>query len=201
MKFVVGITGGIGSGKTAVTDRFAFRGITIADADIASRTVVEPGTPALAQIAEHFGEGVLQEDGSLDRAALRTIVFEHAAERSWLESVTVPAIMTELRRILNESTSPYAMLMLSSGSGRSPLIHRSLVIDVPEDVQVERVTARDANTPDQVRAIMAAQPSREERLRYADDVIVNDKSLDELDQRVEELHRHYLELARTRKEP
>lgn len=195
MGFVVGITGGIGSGKTAVTDRFATRGITIADADVAARTVVEPGTPALAQIAEHFGDAVLQQDGTLDRAALRRIVFEEAAERAWLESVTVPAIMAELRRILSEATSPYAMLMLSSGSGRSPLIHRSLVIDVPEDVQIARVTARDGNTPDQVRAIIAAQPAREERLGYADDVIVNDQSFAELDARVEELHRHYLELA------
>ena len=196
MGFVVGVTGGIGSGKTAVTDRFAARGITIADADVASRVVVEPGTAALAQIAEHFGEGVLQADGTLDRAALRKIVFEDAGERTWLESVTVPAIMNELRRILRESTAPYSMLMLSSGSGRSPLIHRSLVVDVPEDVQIARVTARDNNTPEQVQAIMAAQPSREQRLEYADDVIVNDASLDELDERVEELHQQYLELAR-----
>lgn len=195
MGFVVGVTGGIGSGKTAVTDRFAARGITIADADVASRVVVEPGTAALAQIAEHFGEGVLQADGTLDRAALRKIVFEDAGERAWLESVTVPAIMNELRRILRESTAPYSMLMLSSGNGRSPLIHRSLVVDVPEDVQIARVTARDNNTPEQVQAIMAAQPSREQRLEYADDVIVNDASLDELDERVEELHQQYLELA------
>lgn len=196
MGFVVGVTGGIGSGKTAVTDRFAARGITIADADVASRVVVEPGTAALAQIAEHFGEGVLQADGTLDRAALRKIVFEDAGERAWLESVTVPAIMSELRRILRESTAPYSMLMLSSGSGRSPLIHRSLVVDVPEDVQVARVTARDNNSPEQVQAIMAAQPSREQRLEYADDVIVNDASFDDLDERVEELHQQYLELAR-----
>ncbi len=196
MGFVVGVTGGIGSGKTAVTDRFAARGITIADADVASRVVVEPGTEALAQITEHFGQGVLQTDGTLDRAALRKIVFEDAGERSWLESVTVPAIMNELRRILRESTAPYSMLMLSSGSGRSPLIHRSLVVDVPEDVQIARVTARDSNTPEQVKAIMAAQPSRQQRLEYADDVIVNDGSLDELDERVEELHEQYLKLAR-----
>ena len=158
--------------------------------------MVEPGTAALAQITEHFGQGVLQADGTLDRAALRKIVFEDAGERSWLESVTVPAVMNELRRILRESTAPYSMLMLSSGSGRSPLVHRSLVVDAPEDVQIARVTARDSNTPEQVKAIMAAQPSRQQRLEYADDVIVNDASLDELDERVEELHQQYLELAR-----
>ena len=195
MSYVVGVTGGIGSGKTAVTELFQQRGITIADADVASRVVVEPGTPALGRIVDHFGETVLQADGTLDRAALRTIVFDSADERRWLESVTVPAIMSELGRILSESTSPYAILMLSSGSGKSPLIHRSLVVDVPEDVQIERVTRRDNNTPEQVRAIMAVQPSREQRLEYADDVIVNDGTLEALEQRVEELHQQYLKLA------
>lgn len=193
---MVGVTGGIGSGKTAVTDRFAARGITVADADVASRTVVEPGTPALASIVDHFGKEVLQPDGTLDRAALRAVVFQDAAERRWLESVTVPAIMSELMRILRESKSPYSILMLSSGSGQSPLIHRSLVVDVPREIQIQRVTARDSTSADQVEAIMAAQPSREQRLAYADDVIVNDASLDELDEQVEKLHQQYLRLAK-----
>jgi len=197
MGFVVGLTGGIGSGKTAVSDLFAARGITVADADVASRNVVLPGTPALAQIVDHFGEQILNEDGSLDRAALRQIVFADDHERKWLESVTVPAIMTELRQILASSQSPYSMLMLSSGSGRSPLVHRSLVIDVPPELQIERVTRRDNNTPEQVKAIMAAQPSRQERLRYADDVIVNDGGMQRLEQEVERLHRQYLEMATT----
>jgi len=197
MGFVVGLTGGIGSGKTAVSDLFAARGITVADADVASRNVVLPGTPALAQIVDHFGEQILNEDGSLDRAALRQIVFADDHERKWLESVTVPAIMTELRQILASSQSPYSMLMLSSGSGRSPLVHRSLVIDVPPELQIERVTRRDNNTPEQVKAIMAAQPSRQERLRYADDVIVNDGGMQRLEQEVERLHRQSLEMATT----
>lgn len=196
MGFVVGLTGGIGSGKTAVSDRFAALGVTIADADVASRQVVLPGTPALSEIARHFGEKVLLEDGRLDRGALRTIVFSDAGERQWLESVTVPAIMKELTRILAESEGPYSLLMLSSGGGRSPLVHRNLVVDVPPALQVERVTQRDENTPEQVEAIMAAQPSREQRLAYADDVIVNDGSLDALDQAVLSLHQQYLEMAR-----
>lgn len=195
MTYVIGLTGGIGSGKTAVSDLFAARGITIADADVASRKVVEPGEPALDAIADHFGTSILTADGSLDRARLRQIVFADADERRWLESVTVPAIMQELRRILAESTSPYSLLMLSSGNGRSPLVQRSLVVDVPPDVQIARVTARDKNTPEQVRAIMAAQPTREQRLAYADDVIVNDGSLRELEQAVDRLHAQYLELA------
>jgi dephospho-CoA kinase len=195
MVFVVGLTGGIGSGKTAVSDRFANLGVTIADADVSARTVVEPGTPALAKISEHFGPKVLQEDGSLDRAALRKIVFADHDERKWLESVTVPAILEDLRHILDTATSSYAILMLSSGSGQSPWIDRNLVVDVPEAVQIARVTARDNNDEAQVKAIMATQPSRQDRLAYAHDVIDNTLGLSELDQRIAELHQQYLQLA------
>ncbi|MFN3239270.1 MAG: dephospho-CoA kinase [Pseudomonadales bacterium] len=195
MVFVVGLTGGIGSGKTAVSDRFASLGVTIADADVSARTVVEPGTPALAKISQHFGPKVLQEDGSLDRAALRKIVFTDHDERKWLESVTVPAILEDLRHILDTATSSYAILMLSSGSGQSPWIDRNLVVDVPESVQIARVTQRDNNDEAQVRAIMATQPGREDRLAYADDVIDNTLGMSELDSRVAELHEQYLQLA------
>ncbi len=196
MVFVVGLTGGIGSGKTAVSDRFAALGITIADADVSARTVVEPGTPALAEITEHFGSEVLLPDGNLDRAAVRKIVFADAAERKWLESVTVPAILQDLKHILDTAVSDYAILMLSSGSGQSPWIHRHLVVDVPEEVQIDRVTTRDSNDAEQVRAIMATQPSREQRLAYADDVIDNTQPLDILDARVQELHQQYLTLGK-----
>ncbi len=194
MVLVVGLTGGIGSGKTAVSDRFGERGITIADADVAARVVVEPGTQALEKISQHFGSGVL-ENGELNRAALREIVFSNATERRWLESVTVPAILQELRRILDYALSPYAILMLSSGSGRSPWIDRRLVIDVSPEVQIERVATRDSNTPEQIRAIMKTQPSREERLKYADDVIVNDGDFSQLDREITQLHQQYLNLA------
>lgn len=195
MVFVVGLTGGIGSGKTAVSDRFAKLGVTIADADVSARTVVEPGTPALEKIVAHFGKNLTLSDGSLDRASLRKIVFANAIERKWLESVTVPAILADLRDILDNATSPYAILMLSSGSGQSPWIHRNLVVDVPTDVQIARVTQRDNNDEAQVRAIMATQPSRDERLAYADDVIDNTMPLEQLDDRVAELHEQYLKLA------
>jgi dephospho-CoA kinase len=194
MVLVVGLTGGIGSGKTAVSDRFGERGITIADADVAARVVVEPGTQALEKISQHFGSGVL-ENGELNRAALREIVFSNATERRWLESVTVPAILQELRRILDYALSPYAILMLSSGSGRSPWIDRQLVVDVSPEVQIERVATRDSNTPEQIRAIMKTQPSREERLKYADDVIVNDGDFSQLDREITQLHQQYLNLA------
>jgi dephospho-CoA kinase len=194
--FVVGLTGGIGSGKTAVSDRFAALGITIADADVAARTVVEPGTKALEAITEHFGPDIIDDSGKLDRAALRQIVFQDAGQRKWLESVTVPAILDELRGILDTATSDYAILMLSSGSGQSPWIHRNLVVDVPPDVQMARVMSRDNNSEAAVKAIMATQPGREQRLGYADDVIENTGSMAELDKAVQSLHQQYISLAR-----
>ncbi len=196
MVFVVGLTGGIGSGKTAVSDRFANLGVTIADADVAARTVVEPGTPALKQIVEHFGQDILNEEGMLDRAALRRIVFKDPQQRKLLESITVPAILKELREILDTATSDYAILMLSSGSGQSPWIHRNLVVDVTAEVQLDRVMTRDDNSEEDVRAIMATQPSREQRLAYADDVVRNDSSLAALDKAVDSLHQQYLSLAK-----
>ena len=192
---MVGLTGGIGSGKTAVSDRFAALGITIADADVAARTVVEPGTQALESITEHFGSDLIDDAGYLDRAALRQIVFQDAGERKWLESVTVPAILDELRTILDNATSEYAILMLSSGSGQSPWIHRNLVVDVPSEVQMERVMSRDNNSEAAVKAIMATQPTRQQRLDYADDVIENNGSLAELDKAVQSLHQQYTALA------
>jgi dephospho-CoA kinase len=196
--FVIGITGGIGSGKTAVSDRFAALGIKIVDADVASRVVVEPGRPALERIAEHFGADTIQPDGALDRAALRTKVFEDVSERKWLEALLHPLINEHIREELATATSPYAVLVspLMFETGQHRLTHRILVVDVPESVQLERTMARDANSEDQVRAIMAAQSSRSDRLDLADDVIVNDRGLEALDDEVTRLHERYLELAR-----
>ncbi len=193
--FVVGLTGGIGSGKSAVSDQFQFLGITIADADVAARKVVEPGTEALQRITTHFGADILLADGTLDRAQLRGIVFADAKQRRWLEQVTVPAIMQLLDSTLKNSTSAYSILMLSSGRGQHPLIDRHLVVDVSPEVQLARVMARDQNPLDQVKAIMATQPSRQERLDYADDIIVNEGSLEHLKSAVSELHLKYLALS------
>ena len=194
MTLVVGLTGGIGSGKTAVSDRFSKLGITIADADVAARIVVEPGTDGLQKIAEHFGKGVLKSDGNLDRAALREIVFSCSDERRFLESITVPAILKHLRHILDNSRSTYAILMLSSGSGQSPWIDRHLVVDVSQEMQISRVMSRDDNERAQVLAIMKTQPTREQRLSYADDIITNNGSISELNAEVTRLHNQYLEL-------
>lgn len=196
--FVIGITGGIGSGKTAVSDRFAALGIKVVDADVASRVVVEPGQPALEKIREHFGEETIQEDGSLNRAALREKVFADESERRWLEALLHPLINANIREALASAESPYAVLVspLMFETGQHRLTHRILVVDVSESVQVERTMARDDNSEDQVRAIMAAQSSREERLKLADDVIVNDGGLDALDLAVARLHETYLAMAK-----
>ena len=196
-KLIVGITGGIGSGKTAVTDRFAERGIVVVDADLAARKVVEPGSPALAAIAKHFGQNILPTEGELDRAALRKIVFAEPAERQWLEGLTHPLIGQEIEDQLENAGSPYAILaspLLLEGQQKL-LVDLVVVVDVPEEVQLERTMARDSNDAEQVKRIMAAQLSRQERLARADIVIDNSRGLEDLDLVVEELHREFLERA------
>ena len=194
--WILGLTGGIGSGKSAAAAHFIQLGIDLVNADQAARWVVEPGRPALAQIAEHFGADILQADGSLDRAALRARIFQDAGEHRWLERLLHPLIRQEIIEVLARATSPYAILEspLLIESGQSQLCQRVLVIDVPEAVQISRTVSRDGNDEAQVRAIMAAQASREERLAKADDVIVNDRDLAWLQQEVERLHRFYLTL-------
>lgn len=196
-KFVVGLTGGIGSGKTAVSDRFHALGINIVDADIAARVVVEPGKPALQEIQKHFGAAIIQANGSLDRAILREKVFKDDQERKWLEQLLHPLINEEIRKELASSSSPYTMLVspLLIETGQSRFTQRILVVDVPLETQIERTMARDNNSEEQVRNIIKVQTSRQERVASADDIIVNDQDIDKLDQSVSELHAKYLELA------
>jgi dephospho-CoA kinase len=200
MKLVIGITGGIGSGKSAVTDRFEAQGIAVVDADKAARVVVEPGGPALDAIAAHFGAGVLLADGKLDRAALRRIVFADDKERRWLEQLTHPLIAQEIRRQLQAADSDYVILasplLLETSQGE--LADLTVVVDVPEALQLQRTMARDDNDEDQVKRIMAAQQPREERLEKADIVIDNSRSLAELDDVVAELHKEFLARSETR---
>ena len=193
--FIVGVTGGIGSGKTLVTDAFAARGVVIADADEAARHIVEPGQPALAQIVAHFGEGIIDSSGRLDRPKLREIVFNDVDARRQLESFTHRPIMEALANQLQSATSAYAMLVLSAGLGNSPLIDRMLVVDADESVRVHRVMARDGSSESLVRQIMASQPSSEERRNIADDVIENNGDTTTVLSEVDRLHHDYLELA------
>ena len=188
--FVVGITGGIGSGKSAVTDHLETLGITVVDADKVARVVVEPGTSGLAAIADHFGTDILLSDGRLDRAALRKIVFDNPDERRVLEGITHPRIREEIARQLSEATSPYVVLSspLLLESGQNTFADYVVVVDVPEEVQLSRTMARDDNTEALVKQIMAAQLDRQARLSRTDTSIMNDGSLEALYERVEKLH-------------
>ena len=194
--WILGLTGGIGSGKSAAAQCFVDLGVHLVDADNAARWVVEPGRPALAQIAEHFGEGVLQADGTLNRGALRELIFNDPQQRVWLEGLLHPLIREEIRQYLARAESPYAILVspLLLETTQHQMVQRVLVIDVPEAVQIERTVLRDKTNEAQVRAILKAQASREERLGRADDVIVNDRDPIWLRSEVERLHHFYLTL-------
>ena len=196
-KLIIGLTGGIGSGKSAVSERFVAVGVKVVDADYASRVVVEKGQPALKKIAEHFGADILLDDGTLNRAALREKIFATQSERKWLESLLHPLINQYIFSELASATTPYAILEnpLLFETGQAERCDRVLVVDVSVELQVQRVMARDDNPEAQVRAIIEAQLPREERLKRADDVIVNDKDLAHLDRETKRLHAAYLELA------
>ena len=194
--WILGLTGGIGSGKSAVAAHFSDLGVHLVDADQAARWVVEPGRPALAKIAEHFGSEVLQADGQLDRAALRQRIFENADERRWLEGLLHPLIGQEISQYLARAESPYAILVspLLVESGQHRLTQRVLLVDAPEAMQIQRTMQRDTVPEEQVQAILKVQASREERLKHAHDVLLNDRGLDWLRAEVERLHNFYLTL-------
>ncbi|NHN76144.1 dephospho-CoA kinase [Azotobacter chroococcum] len=194
--WILGLTGGIGSGKSAAARHFSDLGVHVVDADQAARWVVEPGRPALAEIAGHFGREILLADGSLDRAALRRRVFQSEKERRWLERLLHPLIRQEILASLEQASSPYAILEspLLVETDQHTMTRRILVVDVPESLQLERAMQRDQADRKQVEAIIKAQASREERLRHADDVLLNDRDLPWLRGEVERLHRFYLTL-------
>jgi len=194
--WVLGLTGGIGSGKSAAAEHFITLGVHTVDADHAARLVVEPDRPALAQIAAHFGAEALQANGQLDRAALRRRIFQEPNERRWLEALLHPLIRQEIISNLAKAESAYAILVspLLVESGQHLLTQRVLVIDTPEQLQLERTMQRDNADAQQVQAILNAQASRAERLRYADDVLLNDRDINWLQAEVERLHHFYLSL-------
>lgn len=196
-QFVVGVTGGIGSGKSAVTDYLEIKGITVVDADKVARVVVEPGTSGLAAIAEHFGRNILLPNGMLDRAALRKIVFDKPDERKVLEGITHPLIREEIARQLSEAGSPYVVLAspLLLESGQSSFADYVVVVDVPESVQLSRTMTRDGNSEQLVKSIMAVQLDRETRLARSDTSISNEGTLEELHTRVDALHTDLLRRA------
>ncbi|CAA0109826.1 Dephospho-CoA kinase [Halioglobus japonicus] len=194
MTLVVGITGGIGSGKSAVTKRLEQYDITVVDADVVAREIVEPGKPALTAIADHFGADILQPDGQLDRAKLRARIFSDESERRWLEQLTHPLIGEEIVNQIAASRSPYTVLSspLLLDTSQKALTDCVVVVDTSEALQIERTVQRDSNDEAQVKRIMAAQLARDERLSLADIVIDNSGSLDELNSQVDELHKEFL---------
>lgn len=196
--YVVGLTGGIGSGKTAVANDLGRLGAALVDTDLIAHTLTAPGGAAMAEIAAAFGPSVIAADGSLDRAAMRALAFSDPAARGRLEAILHPLIRSESARQCAAAQAPYVVLvvplLVESGNWRERC-DRLCVVDCPESLQIERVRARSALPEAQIRAIMAAQASRAERLAAADDVIDNSGSLAELAPQIDTLHRRYLALA------
>ncbi|WP_449467537.1 dephospho-CoA kinase [Stenotrophomonas humi] len=198
--FIVGLTGGIASGKSEVSRRFEALGIVVADADIAAREVVAQGSPVLAEIAKRFGSDILLADGSLDRARLRQLIFADAEERRALEAITHPAIRARVREVCAAAESPYAIAaipLLTEVGGRAAYdwLDRILVVDAPEAVQHARLLRRDTIDAALADRMIQAQASRAQRLALADDVIVNDGHPDQLQVHIEALDLRYRELA------
>ncbi|MEG2263225.1 MAG: dephospho-CoA kinase [Acinetobacter sp.] len=197
MKFVLGLTGGIGSGKSAASQWFEAQGITVVDADVVAREVVELGQPALTQIQQAFGDWVLLADGSLNRRALREYIFQSPEARKTLESITHPAIRTSIIQQLHAAQSPYAILVspLLFETNQHELTQHTLLIDATIELQIERASQRDGQNIEQIRNIIAAQMSREQKQTMADDIVLNDGHLDHLYTHLRPLHQKYLNMA------
>lgn len=194
---LIGLTGGIASGKSAVAEMFAQLGAPVLDTDQIARDVVEPGTPTLARLVEEFGSEILDVNGRLDRARMRARVFADPEQRKRLEAITHPAIREELAARAQRAQGPYQIhvIPLLVESGRADLYDRVLLVDTSEEAQLQRLLARDGSSEEQARQILAAQASREDRLDAADDVIVNTGTLQDLHQFVQTLHRNYTVLS------
>ncbi|MBZ9611351.1 dephospho-CoA kinase [Rheinheimera maricola] len=196
-RFVVGVTGGIGCGKSTISALFAKLGVQYVDADVVAREVVMPGTACLHAISQRFGNSILTASGELDRAVMRQRVFTNAADKAWLEQLLHPAIRQQLLAQLAALTSAYALLVapLLLENRLQDHVQRVLVIDLPESLQLQRAMARDNSSEQHIKAIMAAQISRTERLKQADDIITNDSNIADLAPQVAALHQQYLQLA------
>lgn len=201
--YVVGLTGGIGSGKTTATDWFASQGVTVIDADVIARQVVAQGTDTLKKIAEKFGDWVLTETGELNRPALREYVFNHSNALVELESITHPAIREQAKVELQAADSAYViisapLLLEAAEAGLANLCHRILLIDAPEELQILRASQRDGQNEQKIRAVMGNQLSRSERQKLAHDVVMNSGSLEALFTQLLPLHEQYLAFAQSK---
>lgn len=196
MGFIVGLTGGIASGKTTVATLFEQEhGINIVDADVIAREVVALGTPALEAIKARYGEGICHENGDLNRRALREKIFAQTSEKNWLNQLLHPLIREEIHHQLTEANSPYVLLVvpLLIENNMQSMVNRILVVDAQTNTQSARAAARDKVSKAQIAQIIAAQISRDERLKHADDVIINESDLQSLKQQVKQLHESYMQ--------
>ncbi len=198
-RLLIGLTGGIGSGKSTVADLFAAQGVTLVDTDLIAHALTGPGGAAMAPIQASFGSSVIAADGRLDRAAMRQIAFSDPKARQGLEAILHPMIRAQSDREVAAASGVYTLLvvplMVESGKWRER-VHRLLVVDCPREVQIDRVMQRSHLPREQIEAILAAQASREQRLAAADDIIDNAGSPDALPGQVHALHRAYTLLAR-----
>ncbi|MGB0894114.1 MAG: dephospho-CoA kinase [Parashewanella sp.] len=196
-KFVVGLTGGIGSGKTTVANLFAKQGIELVDADIVAREIVEPNSQGLTQIIEHFGSKIVDETGRLDRQTLRNIIFSNPEEKQWLNQCLHPKIRNRMLELIKNSTSAYTVLVvpLLFENKLDKLVQRTLVVDIPLEQQVKRTAIRDNVDNQQVQNIINSQMTRDERISKADDIIDNQGQIATLEHEVLALHKLYLTLS------
>jgi dephospho-CoA kinase len=195
--FRIALTGGIASGKSTVADLFAALGVPVIDTDVIAREVVEPGQPALAEIVAAFGTGMIGSDGRLDRRRMRERIFSDPVAKRRLEAILHPAIRAEMERQSRRAGGPYQVLVipLLTEGGRRDHVDRVLLVDVPEELQVERLVRRDGVSHDHARAALGAQATRAARLAIADDVVSNTGRLEDLREAVAGLHSRYLQLA------
>ena len=196
----IGLTGGIASGKSTVAQRFEELGVPVIDADVTSRSVVQPGKPGLAQVVQRFGPKVLDAQGNLDRRALRALIFNDSDSRRALDAILHPLIRAEMELETAAVQGPYVVMaipLLIEGGNPHARVDRVLVVDVDETLQIQRVQAREAGPSEQARAIVASQASRSARLAEADDVLFNGGNVADLRQAVDRLHEQYLQLAKS----
>lgn len=194
---VIGLTGGIGSGKSTVAKLFAEKNIPIIDTDVIAKELTEPGQPAYQEIVRHFGEMILQPDKTIHRINLRHIIFTKPHERKWLEQLLHPLIRSEMDRRIKHCQGPYCIVVipLLTESAPNPLIQRILVVDTSKDLQITRTQKRDNASLDLISMILNSQTSRHTRLKQANDIIHNISDLSALTQQVIDLHQKYLLLA------